>query len=168
MNIHRLLLVALLFVSSAFCQNPNANDRSVLIDQLNHFDSSKDSVAIGVLVNAKGFIALNDTLVLSSLFDLTTKSDGYVTEYIGLILSDLILRNTDFYLNTLSKQPSKHQLGIAEVTFYKEGGGMSDSEYNIVRDRLLKYQTNKNGRLSSTSKRCLTALQNVIKELKSK
>ncbi len=156
----------LFIVSSGFCQTNSAEKRQSLMSRLNHFRDLPDEVVIHTLDSAGQRAQEGDTVVLSVLFDLTFKSDGYVSELLGTILGDLFLKNSDLFLNSLSMRTSEQQRHIASMAFYMDGSGMAMLDFRTAEARLKSYRSSKNLKLSATAKECLVALRRVQRELK--
>ncbi|MCF8299279.1 MAG: hypothetical protein K9H48_20995 [Melioribacteraceae bacterium] len=99
---YKILLVVcfqLLFLTEGFCQSTKTEKRNQLIAELNNLKELPADTVFDTFNSADAFVQNGDTLVLSALFNLTFKSDGYISASVGSILENLFLQKTDFFLS---------------------------------------------------------------------
>jgi len=149
----------------ANCQEMQIDDHEQLINRLNKFRDLPDELVIASLDSANILIQKHDTLMLSTLFELTFESDGYVSELLGTILGELLLQKTEFFLNNLQKWPKEQQSHIVAMAFYMDGGGMSPDSFEKIELKLKNLKKSNERNLSDLVKICLTTLQEVRNEV---
>ena len=147
------------------CQEMQIDDHEQLINRLHNFRDLPDELVIASLDSADLFIQKGDTLILSTLFELTFESDGYVSELLGTILGELFLQKTEFFLNYLQKWPKEQQSHIVAMAFYMDGGGMSSDNFEKIEIKLKNLKQSKDRNLSELVNICLTTLQEVRNEV---
>ncbi len=145
----------------AICQQTQIQ----LISRFDHFRELDAEVVLATLDSADQLAQKGDTLVLSELFNLSFKSDGYISEYVGTILGDLFLQKTEFFLNSLLNRTDDQQRQIATMAFYMDGSGMEPKDYDIIERKLKKIQMKEKDQLAHVAKICLSAMRHVKKEL---
>jgi hypothetical protein len=161
-----IILLAFLipfYINESFCQQNQFNNHKEIVYQMHHLRGLSDDVVIATLDTADNLVQNGDTLILSELINLSFKSDGYVSEYIGTILGDLILNKTEFFLNALINKTEEDQKRIATFSFYTDGSGMPLTDYDKIEAKLKKIKLNNHNKLSKVAEICLTALKEVEK-----
>jgi hypothetical protein len=119
------------------------------------------------MLNTAGHRASNgDRKALSVLFDLSSKSDGYVSKAVGSILGNLLLKKTRFFLRSLSLRSTEERKHIALMAFDMDGGGMPESKSQAIEKTLVGLVSGRDSRLSRAAKSCLQALDLVRRQPK--
>jgi hypothetical protein len=123
-----------------------------------HFrDLNPDSVLM-VLNAVSHRASRGDRKALSALFDLSSKSEGYVSEALGTVLGNLLLKKTNFFLRSLSVRPAEERKHIALMAFDMDGGGMPEADRQSINTTLKGLASGKDSRMSKAAKSCLQAL----------
>jgi len=149
-----IILLAFLtqfYISESFCQQNQSDNHKQIVYQMHHFRDLSDDVVIATLDTADNLIQKGDTLILSELINLSFESDGYVSEYIGTILGDLLLNKTEFFLNALIHKTEEDQKWIATFSFYTDGSGMPQTDYDKIEAKLEKVKLNIHNKLSKVA-----------------
>jgi hypothetical protein len=167
MNRPTLCLASLLLVSAfAFPQARHRQSTDNLGQGLQHFREMKPDSVLKIL-NTAGHRASNgDRRALSALFDLSSKSEGYVSEALGTILGNVLLKKTNFFLRSLSLRSAGERKHIALMAFDMGGGGMPESDSQALEKTLLGLASGKHSRLSRAATSCLQALDLVRRQPK--
>lgn len=149
------------FIGEGFCQQNQLDNQKQIVNQMHLWRDLDDNVVIATLDTADKLVQNGDTLVLSELINLSFKSDGYVSEYIGTILGDLMLNKTEFLLNALIHKKKEDQKWIATFSYYTDGSGMPQTDYDKIEAKLIRIMLNDQNKLSKVAEICLTALREV-------
>jgi hypothetical protein len=164
-NVLCLIGLQLIVACGCCCQTARVDERNQLIGRLQHLQGLPDEIVLATLESADERVQKGDTLVLSALFDLVSETDGYVAEFLGTILGELILHKPEFFLNALLTRPKEQQSEIAAMAFYMDGGGMPSKDFDKIEQILTNIRVSKQQHLAELAKICLTALREVRKEV---
>jgi hypothetical protein len=100
-----------------------------------------------------------DKIVLNPLLDLGLKSDGHMSETLGIFFGeDVLWKNPRLFLLSLVSRPKQQQRTLAFLAGAMDGGGMEENVFRDVRAKLLRISRRANDPLSSIAKVCLSSV----------
>ncbi|MDQ3744988.1 MAG: hypothetical protein M3444_11455 [Acidobacteriota bacterium] len=152
-------VLSLLCLSNSAAQrrSPSAAGRAQLLRELRkcvHPEKpgcSEDSVDRVAELYKQG-----DTGVLPKLMDVAPRSDGALSESLGVFFSDLLCHKPRTFLRAVATRPRSEHDRLLNLAATADGGGMGCHRGMArLRRRLKEISRNRNDRLAGLAKRCL-------------
>ena len=161
------ILMTLIFSYSnnSFAQEENQRLRDNLIHNLDHFELKNfpDSVSIEIIKNSFSYICKGDKEIFSRIFKLSKKSDAALSELLGTYFGELLISDTNLFLELAVEYSKTDQEDLATLAFLMDGSGMDKESYAKVENSLK--QCSKNQNLKTISNQYILFLNKIKQEV---